>query len=84
MVSIFFCFRQELLYGIFERITKPKLKRTLKYRCPRVIQNVSVVNRDNKACEEIMITKVKITLEQATKAQRGSNCIAALFLQPRR
>ena len=28
--------------------------------------------------------KVKVTLEQATKAQRGSRCIALLFLQPRR
>jgi hypothetical protein len=28
--------------------------------------------------------KVKFTLEQATKAQRGSRCIALLFLQPRR
>jgi hypothetical protein len=27
--------------------------------------------------------KVKFTLEQATKAQRGSRCIAVLFLQPR-
>ena len=28
--------------------------------------------------------KVKFSLEQATKAQRGSSCIALLFLQPRR
>ena len=28
--------------------------------------------------------KVKFTAEQATKAQRGSRCIALLFLQPRR
>ena len=28
--------------------------------------------------------KVKFTLDQATKAQRGSRCIALLFLQPRR
>jgi hypothetical protein len=28
--------------------------------------------------------KVKFTLEQATKAQRGSRYIALLFLQPRR
>ena len=28
--------------------------------------------------------KVKFTLEQATKAQRGSRGIAVLFLQPRR
>ena len=28
--------------------------------------------------------KVKFTLEQATKAQRGSRCIALLFLQTRR
>ena len=27
--------------------------------------------------------KVKFSLEQATKAQRGSRCIALLFLQPR-
>jgi hypothetical protein len=27
--------------------------------------------------------KVKVTLEQATKAQRGSRGIALLFLQPR-
>ena len=27
--------------------------------------------------------KVKVTLEQATKAQRGSRSIALLFLQPR-
>jgi hypothetical protein len=28
--------------------------------------------------------KVKVTLEQATKAQRGSRCIEKLFLPPRR
>jgi len=28
--------------------------------------------------------KVKVTLEQATKAQRGSRYIALLFLKPRR
>ena len=28
--------------------------------------------------------KVKFSLKQATKAQRGSRCIALLFLQPRR
>ena len=28
--------------------------------------------------------KVKVTLEQATKAQSGSRCIALPFLQPRR
>jgi len=28
--------------------------------------------------------KVKFTLEQTTKAQRGSRCIALLFLQPQR
>ena len=28
--------------------------------------------------------KVKFSLEQATKAQRGSRCIALLFLQPQR
>jgi len=28
--------------------------------------------------------KVKVTLEQATKAQRGSRGIALLFLQPQR
>jgi len=28
--------------------------------------------------------KVKVTLEQATKAQRGSRCIGQLFLQSRR
>ena len=28
--------------------------------------------------------KVKFTLEQATKAQRGGRCSAVLFLQPRR
>ena len=28
--------------------------------------------------------KVKVTLEQTTKAQRVSRCIALLFLQPRR
>jgi hypothetical protein len=27
--------------------------------------------------------KVKLTLQQATKVQRGSRCIALLFLQPR-
>jgi len=30
------------------------------------------------------VQKVKFTLEQTTKAQRGSWCIALLFLQPRR
>jgi len=29
-----------------------------------------------------IMVKVKFTLEQATKAQRGSRCIALLFLQP--
>ena len=28
--------------------------------------------------------KVNVSLEQATKAQRGSRCIALLFLKPRR
>ena len=28
--------------------------------------------------------KVKLSLEQATKAQRGNRCITLLFLQPRR
>ena len=28
--------------------------------------------------------KIKFSLEQATKTQRGSRCIALLFLQPRR
>ena len=28
--------------------------------------------------------KVKVSIEQATKAQRGSRCIALLFLQPQR
>jgi len=28
--------------------------------------------------------KVKFTLEQATKVQRGSRCMVLLFLQPRR
>ena len=28
--------------------------------------------------------QVKLTLEQATKAQRGSTCVALLFLWPRR
>ena len=32
----------------------------------------------------IISVKVKFTLEQATKAQRGSRCIAVLLLQPRR
>ena len=31
-----------------------------------------------------VLVKVKVTLEQATKAQKGSRCIALLFLQPRR
>ena len=30
-----------------------------------------------------MNVKVKFSLEQATKAQRGSRCIALLLLQPR-
>jgi hypothetical protein len=33
--------------------------------------------------ENVVKVKVKFTLEQATKAQRG-RCIALLFLQPRR
>ena len=32
----------------------------------------------------IQKVKIKVTLELATKAQRGSRCIALLFLQPRR
>ena len=32
----------------------------------------------------IVKLKVKVTLEQATKAQRGSICITVLLLQPRR
>ena len=35
-----------------------------------------------KSCK--VKVKVKFTLEQAAKAQRGSRCIALLFLQPRR
>ena len=31
----------------------------------------------------IVKVKVNVTLEQATKAQTGSRCIALLFLQPR-
>ena len=31
-----------------------------------------------------MSMQVKVTLEQATKGQKGSRCIALLFLQPRR
>ena len=31
----------------------------------------------------VVRVKVKVTLEQARKAQRGSRCIALLFLQPR-
>jgi predicted secreted Zn-dependent protease len=34
--------------------------------------------------EQSVKVKVKVTLEQATKAQRGSRGIAVLFLQPRR
>ena len=30
------------------------------------------------------VAKVKFSLEQSTKAQRGRRCIALLFLQPRR
>jgi hypothetical protein len=33
---------------------------------------------------EAINVKVKFTLEQATKAQMGSRCIALLFLQPQR
>ena len=33
---------------------------------------------------ESIKVKVKFSLEQATKAQKGSRCIALLFLQPRR
>jgi hypothetical protein len=32
----------------------------------------------------LIIIKVKFTIEQATKAQKGSRGIALLFLQPRR
>ena len=34
--------------------------------------------------ETMIKVKVKLILEQATKAQRGRKCIALLFLQPRR
>ena len=34
-------------------------------------------------CVKVKI-KAKFTLEQATKAQRGSRCIDLLFLQPQR
>ena len=34
--------------------------------------------------EQVIKVKVKVSLEQATKAQRGSRCIALLFLQHRR
>ena len=64
-MSIYFCFRQELPRGVFEHNTKPKLKWTSKFGCPRFIQNVSVVIRDG-----IKLVK-KFTLEQATKAQKG-------------
>ena len=35
-------------------------------------------------CSMMEYDKVKVTPEQATKAQRGSRCIALLFLQPPR
>jgi hypothetical protein len=43
------------------------------------VQNpTSGINRPN--CHLSNIKKVKSTLEQATKTQRGSRCIALLFL----
>ena len=41
---------------------------------------------DHKACKMLHVkvnVKVKFSLEQATKAQKGSRCIAILFIQPR-
>ena len=44
-------------------------------------------NVNSNIAKDIITTvkvKVKSTLEQTTMAQRGSRCIALLFLQPRR
>jgi hypothetical protein len=37
-----------------------------------------------EACKVKVNVKLKFTLEQATKAQKGSRGIALLFLEPRR
>ena len=46
----------------------------LSFQCPEV-NNLQVVKGKGK---------VKFSLEQAMKAQRGSRCMALLFLQPQR
>ena len=54
------------------------------YTCPEI----RVIKLRIRSAEHVTrITgkvKVKLTLEQTTKAQRGSRCIALLFLSPRR
>jgi hypothetical protein len=41
-------------------------------------------DNDDDDDDTFLYLKVKFILEKATKAQRGSRCIALLFLQPRR
>ena len=47
-------------------------------------QSPCVTKPIHKILHKYTKIKVKVSLEQATKAQRGSRCIALLFLQPRR
>jgi len=48
-----------------------------------VITQYDVVSRHLLGEVKVRV-KIKVALEQATKAQKGSICIALLFLKPRR
>jgi hypothetical protein len=54
------------------------------YTCPEVRMIKSRIRRSEHVTRITGKVKVKFTLEQATKAQRGSRSIALPFLQPRR
>ena len=65
-------------------------------RRPFILRNLPLLNVPSYSITHILpntealdprhdyIPYLKLSLEQATKAQRGSRCIAVLFLQPRR
>ena len=57
-----------------------------KITVPHRIKFLPGTPRIRNMYEDIVVVKVKVkvSLEQATKIQRGSRCIALLFLQPRR
>ena len=49
-----------------------------------LISDIQLLLAGTLPTKTVKVTEVKFTLEQATKAQSGSRCIALLFLQPRR